>query len=204
MSKRGAGLPTVEKCDECGKRMRKTIVDHYQYAESGLSNVYLDRIAVYMCDCGEKVVALPNVERLHDLIFQKILTKPSTLRGEEVRFLRQSMGARSIEFAKMVNVHPATLSKWEHGDQEIGKEYDKLIRYSVVLTVTSQLKQQLEDAHRRIADKYLDFLNEIRAIPPLDTTIDDRVEISQSDLASSSLTFRWGLDSATDVELAEN
>jgi len=142
------------------------------------------------------------VERLHDLIFQKILMKANPLRGEELRFLRKSLGVRSFQFAKMLNVHPTTLSKWENGDQTIGEAYDKLIRYSVVLTVTNHAKQQVEEAHRRVADRYLDFLSEIKAIVPNDSG-DDTVEITRSDLDDSPLTFRWGLDRAPTVELAE-
>ena len=200
MSKRGERLQKVEKCERCGKRMRRTIQDQYRYRESGLSNVTLQRIAVYICECGEQIVGLPNVERLHDLIFQKILTKPSSLRGDELRFLRKSMGVKSVDFAKMLHVHAATLSKWESGDQTIGEAHDKLIRFSVVLTVINQAKKQVEEAHRRVADRYLDFLNEIKSIVPSETS-DDTVNITQRDLEENPLTFRWGLDSEPAVEL---
>ena len=161
MSKRPARLHKVEKCEQCGKRMHRTIQNRYRYLESGLSNVVLDRIAVYVCECGEQVVGLPNVERLHELIFEKILTKPSPLRGEELRFLRKSMGVKSVDFAKMLKVHPTTLSKWESGDQTINEEHDKLIRFAVVLTVNSRVKQQVAEAHRQVADRYLDLLGQI-------------------------------------------
>ena len=159
MSKRGARLRTGEKCEQCGKKMRRTIKDKYQYLESGLSNVVLDQIPVYECECGEQIVGLPNVERLHTLIFEKLLMKPSPLRGEEVRFLRKWMGAKGVDFAKMVKVHPTTLSKWESGDQAISEEHNKLIRFAVIVTISAQAKQQMTEAYRKVADQYLDLLH---------------------------------------------
>lgn len=203
MSKRGERLQKVEKCEQCGKKMRRTVQDRYQYLESGLSNVVLDRIAVYLCECGEQIVGLPNVERLHDLIFQKILMKPSALRGQELRFLRKEMGVKGVEFAKMLKVHPTTLSKWESGDQAISEEHDKLIRFAVVLTVSAYVKQQVAEAHRRVADQYLDLLGKIQAIEPGDTEADQTMQINQRDFEDSVVTFRWGrgLASVPTVEL---
>lgn len=200
MSKRGTSLREVEKCERCGKKMRRTVQDRYQYVESGLSNVVLDGIAVYVCACGEQVVGLPNIERLHDLIFQKILTKPSPLRGDELRFLRKSMGVKSVDFARMLRVHPTTMSKWESGDQTITEPHDKLTRLSIVLTATARAKKQAEEAHRRVADQYLDFLGEISAIAITEAN-DDTVKITKRDLDDSPLMFRWGLTPSPAVEL---
>jgi len=190
-------LRKVEKCEECGKKMRRTVQDRYQYLESGLSNVVLHRIVVYVCECGEQVVGLPNVERLHELIFEKILMKKSPVRGDELRFLRKSMTLKAVDFAKMLKVDPTTLSKWEGGHQAISEEHDKLIRFAIVLTISERAKQQVAEAHRRVADQYLDLLGQINAIAPSDTQGDQTVEIMHADLEGTLLTFRWGLTPAT-------
>lgn len=193
MSKQGASLRKVEKCDGCGRRMRRTVQDRYQYLESGLSNVVLDHIPVYKCECGEQIVGLPNVERLHALIFEKLLTKSGRLRGEEVRFLRKWMGAKSVDFAKMVKVHATTLSKWESGDQTISEEHDKLIRFAIVVTIGAQSKQQMAEAYRQVADQYLDLLGQIQATIQSEPGSDDTVEVTQRELDDPSvLSYSWG------------
>jgi len=57
MSKRVARMRKVERCEECGKKMRRTVQERYQYLES-----VLRRIAAHVCDCGKQVIVLPNVE----------------------------------------------------------------------------------------------------------------------------------------------
>lgn len=200
MSKSGVKMRKVEKCEECGKKMRRVVQERYQYLESGLSNVVLRRIAAHVCECGEQVVALPNVERLHGLIFEKILMKESAIRGDELRFLRKTMGLKGVDFARMVKVDPTTLSKWEAGTQAISDEHDKLIRFAVVLTVSARAKQEVVETHQRVADQYLDLLGKINAIPASETGNPETVEISEDDLQDSPLTFRWGLQPPT-VEL---
>jgi putative zinc finger/helix-turn-helix YgiT family protein len=192
-------LTKVEKCEECGKKMCRTIQNQYRYLESGLSNVVLDRIAVYVCECGEYVVGLPNIQSLHASIFEKIVRKKSPLRGVELRFLRREMEIKSADFAKMLKVHPATLSKWESGDQAISEEHDKLIRFAIVLRVSEIAKQEVAEAHRLVADRYLDLLGQIQATVPSDTENDQTVQINRRDLREPALTFRWGLTASPRV-----
>ena len=200
MSKQLPRLRKVEKCDACGRRMRRTIQDRYPYLESGLSNVVLDHIPVYKCECGEQIVGLPNVERLHGLIFEKILMKKGALRGDELRFLRKSMSLKSADFAKMLNVHAATLSKWESGDQAISEEHDKLIRFAVLVSLSERAKKQFAEAHQRVADQYLDMFKQVQATAAGDVA-QGTVEITQQELDELPLTLRWSLTHAPDVEL---
>ncbi len=192
----------AEKCEKCGKKMRRTVEKQYPYLEGGLSKVVLNGIVAFVCECGEKVVALPNVELLHALIAERLLAKPGPLRGEEVRFLRKSMSIKSVDFAKMLRVHPTTLSKWESGDQAISQEHDRLIRFAVVVTVSSRAKKQVADAHSRIADQYLELFGQIQAADPGNAE-SETIEITQQDMAEPPLTFRWGLSATPTVELVE-
>lgn len=79
-------------CPRCGKALKRTLVKDYPYRESGLGNVYLQNIATYQCECGEKLVQIPVIDRLHDTIAYYLLKKPSLLTGEEFRFLRKWVG----------------------------------------------------------------------------------------------------------------
>lgn len=178
----------VEKCPQCGRRMRRTTVDRYKYVESGLSNVYLSGIAVYSCSCGEEILHLPSVEGLHWLIVEKLLKKPSQLRGEELRFIRKYVGLKATDLAKMLSVDPSTVSKWETDESKIGPANDKLFRLSLTLYMSEHLKEAVADWHRKAADAYLDFLNEIRSLKTKDTD-DDTVSITSEELKNPPLMF---------------
>lgn len=178
----------IEKCPQCGRRMRRTTLDHYKYVESGLSNVYLYGIAAYQCSCGEEVLHLPNIEGLHSLIVQKLLKKPSQLKGEELRFIRKYVGLKAAELAKMLSVDPSTVSKWETGESLVGPAYDKFFRLSVTVYMSERLKDTVADWHRKAADAYLDFLNEIRSRETKDTD-DDTVNITSEELRHPPLMF---------------
>jgi len=180
--------PNVEKCPQCGRRMRRTMADHYKYVESGLSSVYLSGIAIYLCSCGEEVLHLPSIESLHWLIVEKLLKKPSQLRGEELRFIRKYVGLKAADLAKMLSVDPSTVSKWETGESPIGPANDKLFRLSLTLHMSERLKDAVADWHRKAADSYLDFLNEIRSLKTKDTD-DDTVSITSEELKHPPLMF---------------
>lgn len=201
MSKRDGRLKKIERCEQCGRRMRRTIVDRYEYKESGLSGIYLHGIAVYVCQCGEEVVELPKIDRLHDLIFQKLLMKPSSLTGSELRFIRKSLGLKAADFAAMVSVTATTVSRWETDAESIGSVSDKLIRIAATLTATAKIKAEVENIYRRISDQYLDFLNGIKDLSTRESTNQMTVDITEDELERSSLTFRYGLVPTVHVEV---
>ena len=204
MSKRDGRLPKVEKCEQCGRRMRRTIADRYEYRESGLTGVYLRGIAVYVCMCGEEVVELSNIDGLHDLIFQKLLMKSSSLKGSELRFIRQCLGLKAVDFAKMLSVTSTTVSRWENDTEPIGQANDKLIRLSVVLTVIARIKEGVEAAYREAGNRYLDFLGEIKNLNTKETAEQTAVDITRDELQHPTLTFRYGFvrSPALEVEFA--
>lgn len=199
MSKPGGRLRRVETCFQCGKRMRRTVLDNYQYKEGGLSNVYLSGVVAYNCVCGEEVLELPKIVNLHSLIVQKLLTKSSQLKGSELRFIRKFFGLKAVDLAKMLGVDPVTVSRWETEDNPIGPANDKLIRFSITLKMIERLKQEVTEAHRRIADEYLDFLNEINALKTREGD-DERVRISSEELKHPRLVFETATLPTVQVE----
>lgn len=188
MSKPRRRLLRVEKCRQCGRRMRRTMLDRYQYKESGLPNVYLYRIVVYECKCGEQVLELPKLVTLHSLIVSKLLMKPARLSGEELRFIRKFAGLRAVDVARMVSVDPVTVSNWERGANQIGEISDKLIRLSVALKLAEFHKKQAKAAHQKVADAYLDLLSEINALPTRETD-SQTVDITSDELNNPPLVF---------------
>ena len=137
------------KCRACEKGELVSSRERVHYLASGLPNVWLDGIEVRRCPaCKEHVEVIPSIERLHRAIGLVVVKKPARLTGAEVRFLRKLLGYSGADFARHIGVDPTVVSKWEHDQQPIGEQSDRLLRMMV--------------AHGRPLDEYpLDRLAEI-------------------------------------------
>lgn len=142
------------KCYICGQNMSLSQESHH-YRESGLDNVYLMNTDIYRCDkCNEKVVSFPVMPELNRLIGRELLKKNSLLNGKEIRFLRKNMGLRAQQLKNMMGVDNATLSRWEHGTQNISPTNDRLIRiiYANIMGIPNdQIKNLIEDHFKDIS-----------------------------------------------------
>ena len=119
------------KCPECGAGMR-TKRENYRYHECGLKNVTLVGLEVTRCSrCGNFEVAIPRIEALHRLIARALIEKTTRFRGEEVRFLRKSLGWSGGGFARHMGVAEETVSRWENDATPIGPQADRLLRLMV-------------------------------------------------------------------------
>ena len=117
------------KCYDCGGTTTVRSGEIYHYTESGLSNVYLENVEMIVCEsCGVSTPRLRRVETLHAAIGRAIALQPVALSGEEVRFLRKQLGLKAREWAVLLRVDTATLSRWENDEQQIGPQSDSLIR----------------------------------------------------------------------------
>ena len=110
----------------------KTRRENYRYDECGLSNVMLVAVPVARCPrCGNYEVSIPNIEGLHRLIARTLIEKKTRLRGEEVRYLRKSLGWSGRDFARHMGVAEETVSRWENDAAPIGPQADRLLRLMV-------------------------------------------------------------------------
>lgn len=78
-------------------------------------------------------VAVPESEELAAAVALALCFMPARLLGTEVRFIRRVLGMTGQELAAAVEMDPATLSRWEHGKQEVGAWADKAVRMAAVL-----------------------------------------------------------------------
>ncbi len=122
----------VRPCHDCGGKMIGTR-QNYQYTESGLSNVRLENILVFECECGRRSPEIQAIAELHLMLALELLKKPALLAGEEIRFLRKMTGLNQRELAEIMGVDPTTPSKWESAFA--GKENDRLIRTVCLLGI---------------------------------------------------------------------
>jgi putative zinc finger/helix-turn-helix YgiT family protein len=135
------------RCSNCKEEMIKEFGSH-QYKESGLDNVFLDGVLIYKCSCGEKMIGIPHMPELHNLIGLSLLKKKSLLDGKEIRFLRKNMGLTGIRLAKLLGVDNATISRWEKGKHPITNAHDRTLRlvYSIIKGIeTEKIRHLLED-----------------------------------------------------------
>jgi transcriptional regulator with XRE-family HTH domain len=85
-------------------------------------------------DDGEVLgVAVPDADGLATAVALALCFMPVRLTGAEVRFIRRVLGMTGQELAAAVEMDSATLSRWEHGKQEVGAWADKAVRMATVL-----------------------------------------------------------------------
>lgn len=125
------------RCTECGAPQhveRKTVM----YPESGLENVQLVNVPVWICDNGHEEVVIPAVSELHELIAHSIIRKPAPLTSDEIRFLRRRVDLSAKEFAARLGITPVHLSRIENSVRRQTKPLDLLIRLAVATLIASR------------------------------------------------------------------
>ena len=84
------------------------------YPESGLDNVQLANVPVWVCENGHEELEIPAITQLHDLLTHLIIRKPARLTGREIRFLRRRAELSAQEFACRIGISPQHLSRLEN------------------------------------------------------------------------------------------
>lgn len=123
----------MTSCPKCGEsRFVKTSED-YLYTESGLSNVVLANIDVFVCEhCANKLVEIPRIAKLHRAIAYELVKQKERLRPEEIRFLRQYLGRSSTDFADLMGVEIESVSRWENGKVQMSTPHERFLRLMVM------------------------------------------------------------------------
>ncbi|MEO6665686.1 MAG: type II TA system antitoxin MqsA family protein [Nitrospiria bacterium] len=142
-------------CPKCGATLpRPKVVRLYHYRESGLDTVYLEDVTAYRCPCGERLVQIPAVERVHDAIAAELLAKPSLLTGPEFRFLRKWAGLTAPELASALGVKTRiTISRWENDKAPLTAAADHAMRLLVMRMKEDALNRRLFE-HMAVAEQF--------------------------------------------------
>lgn len=114
-------------CPNCGK-LQGTFRGDYRYLESGLDHVIICDVEIIRCSCGEESALIRGILAVHKAIANCLLEKETQLTGKEIRFLRKEMDLKGRDFANLVGVDNATLSRWENGKTKPSIKADRLIR----------------------------------------------------------------------------
>jgi DNA-binding transcriptional regulator YiaG len=102
--------------------------ENYHYKECGLPSVFLEDITVHRCECGAVAPEILGISFLHRHIGLDLIQKETLLSGEEIRYLRKLSGLNQGHLARVMDVAPETISRWENGKQRIGTQSDRQIR----------------------------------------------------------------------------
>ena len=133
-------LGIERRCSECGaaqEMLHKTVM----YPESGLSNVQLENVPVFVCANGHEEMVIPAMTELHQLIAQFIIRKPARLDNGEVRFLRRRVNLTANEFAAHLGITPVHLSRIENGRKVPARPLDLLIRLATASLIAARDKK---------------------------------------------------------------
>ena len=120
-------MTSARRCTECGASQHEECC-RTEYPESGLDNVELHNVPVWVCENHHRELVIPAVTQLHELLAHMIIRKPAPLNGHEIRFLRKRLAMPATEFARRIALSPVHLSRLENGRRGISKPYDLLIR----------------------------------------------------------------------------
>jgi putative zinc finger/helix-turn-helix YgiT family protein len=142
------------RCPNCKSKLFWEKGIHH-YKECGLNNILLEGVEMCTCSCGEKIVNIPAMPNLHNVIGLDIIKKKALLNGKEVRFLRKNMGMAAKKLAEIIGVDNATISRWESDDQRISRSNDRFIRlvYSEIKGHPTEEIKHLVEAFGEIKNK---------------------------------------------------
>ena len=93
--------------------------------------VELMHIEVIDVPTAENLQSFRTWMELMDSLALAVLCHPSTMRGEEVRFLRKYVNKSAREFAQYLHIEHTGLSKIENSQRKLTATMDKLIRLTV-------------------------------------------------------------------------
>lgn len=159
-----------ESCPICGSEELVKTKKLHHFLESGLPNVYLVDVDVWECPaCEEEIVSIPKVPELLKCIAEYIITKPDSLTGREIRFLRKNLILKINEFAALLGVDRVTVSRWENEEKEPSRLADRLIRllYAQETKVSEEVRQNLSKYLRKQGLHSREYVWRIPAsIPP--------------------------------------
>lgn len=132
-----------------------TIEQPFHFVDSGLSYVYLVGIKYYVHGDGRIVADIPAIKQLMQLIARDLLEKPTSLAGEEIRFLRKRLGKKQADFAQEIGIEPETLSRYENDRLAVSEMSDKVIRlYYLVFSQDEHLYEEVRNAIKELLTQW--------------------------------------------------
>ena len=119
----------------------------YRYAESGLTNIYLQGGVTRHRTREGTFVKISDTHGLHRAIARWLIEGPTPLRGAQLRFLRQEMNLTQGGLAAFLRASSQTLSLWERSRMPLPPTADGQLRALYAQYVADGCQPALPD-HR--------------------------------------------------------
>ena len=134
----------TRRCVECGSTQTQDRTN-VPYPESGLDNVQLLNVPVWMCQNGHVEIEIPAVGDLHNLLAHMIVRQRAPLSGRDVRFLRKRAGLTARQFAAQIGRTPEWVSQIENGHVALDRTNELLFRLSLGVLVAAKSGRSPDD-----------------------------------------------------------
>jgi putative zinc finger/helix-turn-helix YgiT family protein len=132
---------TLKKCPSCGKAALR--VGQHAHVARAAGVQFSAALPALVCgSCGEAIVEDSTVERF-ELLAARELARMGIGSSDAFRFMRKALGMTAAELARVLDVTPETVSRWETGKVALGR--------SVVVTLASLVADRIEGRDRTLA-----------------------------------------------------
>lgn len=126
----------MKTCGKCGGEGRMQPVPRYQVRKELMGGMHVELIDVVQAlVCGkcrtELRTDIPDMPGLVAAVSVARAKEPLKLGGQEIRFLRKSVGLTAKELASDLDVSDETVSRWENGHLAIGNSVERILRWKV-------------------------------------------------------------------------
>ena len=119
-------------CAKCKGLMEKSIRPEHTEDLGGVVVKVLNAVQVLRCNkCRTEMVAIPDMDGLARAAAISRALNPVRLGGREVKFIRRVLDKTQAEFAKVMDLAPETVSRWENDVRGVGGACEKLVRHNV-------------------------------------------------------------------------
>lgn len=81
---------------------------------------------------GAAGVIVPDLQGLEAAVAVARATVPDKLSGQEIRFLRKTVGMKAAELARFLDVTAETISRWENGKKVISTNAERVFRLKIL------------------------------------------------------------------------
>jgi len=125
----------------------------YHYTECGLDNIIIEADLIAIDDKGEKIVTIPAIGQLHNIIAQGLVAQENALSGTEIRFLRTEMGMTQAELAQLLHRDTQTVGRWERGEVALDATQDIFIRQLAAEKLRLFIEKSVERQSRKVTPK---------------------------------------------------
>jgi DNA-binding transcriptional regulator YiaG len=125
----------------------------YHYTECGLDNIIIEADLIAIDDKGEKIVTIPAIGQLHNIIAQGLVAQENALSGTEIRFLRTEMGMTQAELAQLLHRDTQTVGRWERGEVALDATQDIFIRQLAAEKLQLFIQKSVERQSRKVTPK---------------------------------------------------